>query len=120
MCRGVDVKVSQASLFTTIIDLLLLSFISHYQLKRPLFFDQTKLMTFNTAVAPSSLTREGYFSTLPMNRTDEVYLQHLIKAKPSPQKMDNPSNIIGAILMALSPVKLKPPIDISIGIEASR
>ena len=112
-------KTSQASVFTTIIDLLLLSFISHYQLKRRLFLDKTKLMSFNQAAAPS-LAKEAYFLTLPMNRLDELYLQHLMKSKQAPQKMDNPSNIIGSILMVLSPVKLKPPVDISIGIEASR
>lgn len=119
--RGIDSTTAQSSVFTTIIDLILFSYITNYHLKKNIFLSPFECLSFHHLTWQYPSIDESYFATLPMTHYDEPYLKPLIKSQLSVQSFDNMYNgIVYDIVSSLSTVKLSKPISkFQITVEAS-
>lgn len=79
--RGVSVNSSPASVFLTMLDLIMLSLVSDYAMKKEIFLDVSKGLSLHSPLLSYQTFPEDYFVSLPSTRNDEATIHSLLAKK---------------------------------------
>lgn len=79
--RGVSLAQSPSSVFISILDLLLLSYIPEYAVKKELFLDLYRGLSIHNPALSFPTLPEGYFASLPSTRADDATIHLLLSKK---------------------------------------